>query len=411
MSNIVITGRGVVTPLGNGLAANEAALRAGRSGIIFNQEWADLGMTSHVYGKADEEQLDCPLLDRKTRRFTSPNSVMAVAAAWEAINEAGLTLEDLRRYRVAVIGGCAGSNYQEIYEGAAAFIAHRKVRKVTPFIVPRVMVSSAVSNLSLLLGITGESYDISSACASGAHSIMIAQRLLRAGVYDIVLAGGSEEVNWVHALGFDAMRALSNSYNATPEKASRPFDKDRDGFVIAEGAGIVVLESEEFALARGARPKIMLSGSAANSNAIDMVVPDANSSATVMRLALQDAGLQPDDIAYLNTHGTSTPIGDPVEVDAIRMVFGSRCPAVNSTKSMTGHMIGAAGAVEAIYTSMMLEKGFISPSANLDNPQDGFDGIDFVRGAAREVKFNHALSNSFGFGGPNACLVLSRYDR
>ena len=411
MRNIVITGRGLVTPLGNGLAANEAALRAGRSGIIFNQEWADMGLTSNVYGKADEEQLDCPLLDRKTRRFTSPNSVMAVAAAWEAINEAGLTKEDLSRYRVAVIGGCAGSNYAEIYNGAFAFKTHRKVRKVTPFIVPRVMVSSAVSNLSLLLGITGESYDISSACASGAHSIMIAKRLLSAGIYDIVLAGGSEEVNWVHALGFDAMRALSSSYNATPEKASRPFDVNRDGFVIAEGAGIVVLESEEFALSRGAKPKMILSGAAANSNAIDMVVPDAASSAAVMRLALQDAQLEPQQISYLNTHGTSTPIGDPVEVDAIRSVFGSHTPAINSTKSMTGHTIGAAGAIEAIFTSIMLEKDFICPSLNLDSPQPGFENIDFVRGTSREVHFDHALSNSFGFGGPNACLVLSRYNK
>lgn len=408
MRKIVITGRGLVTPLGNGLAANELALRSGRSGIVFNQEWADLSLTSNVCGKSDTEQAECPLLDRKTRRFTSANSVMAVAAAWEAIHEAGLTLEDIKKYRVAVIGGCAGSNYEEIYQGTMAFREHRKIRKVTPFIVPRVMPSSAVSNLSLLLGITGESYDVSSACASSAHSILIAHRLLQTGLYDIVLAGGSEEVSWAQALGFDAMRALSTSYNATPEKASRPFDTDRDGFVIAEGAGIVVLESEEFARSRGARPLTVLAGGAANSNAKDMVVPDADSSAAVMRMALENAGLRVEDVAYLNTHGTSTPIGDPVEVQAISKVFGSRSPAVNSTKSMTGHMIGAAGAVEAIFTSLMLERSFISPSLNIENLPAEFAGIDFVR-TVREVKFDHALSNSFGFGGPNACLVLSRY--
>jgi len=410
MRKIVITGRGVVTPLGNGLAANGAALRAGRSGIVFNPEWAEMGLTSHIYGKADEEQAECPLLDRKTRRFTSPNSVMAVAAAWEAMQEAGLTKADFQKYRVAVIGGCAGSNYEEIYRGAATFLEHHKVRKVTPFIVPRVMVSSAASNLSLLLGITGESYDISSACATSAHSIMIARRLLQSGLYDIVIAGGSEEVNWVHALGFDAMRALSTGRNATPDQASRPFDRDRDGFVIAEGAGILILESEEFARARGAQPKMVVSGAAANSNAVDMVVPDAKSSALVMQAALTDANLRPEQVSYINTHGTSTPIGDTAEAEAIKIVFGAHSPAVNSTKSMTGHMIGAAGVVEAIFSTIMLEQEFICPSLNLDNPQPEFAGIDFVRHTSRTVRFDHAISNSLGFGGTNACLVLSRYN-
>ncbi|MDD3119304.1 MAG: beta-ketoacyl-[acyl-carrier-protein] synthase family protein [Victivallales bacterium] len=408
MKKVVITGRGVVSPLGNGIAANCEALRAGRSGIIFSQEWRDLGMDSQVYGKADED-IACPLLDRKRKRFTSPNSIMAVAAVYEAITEAGLSLEDLRRYRVAVIGGCAGSNYIEVHHGAANFHLHHKVRKVSPFTVPRVMPSSAVANISLIFGITGESYDISSACSSGAHAIMLGSRLLQAGLYDIVLAGGSEEVSWVQALGFDAMRALSSGYNDTPECASRPFDADRDGFVIAEGAGYVVLENEDFARNRGVRPICVLSGSAANSNARDMVVPDAASSAEVMRMALAQAGIEPEEVVYVNSHGTATPTGDPTEAAALQRVF-PHGPAVNSTKSMTGHMIGAAGAVELIFTSIMMENRFICPSLNLKTVPEEFAGIDFVTATRENVDIPHALSNSFGFGGQNACLVLSGCD-
>ncbi len=405
MKKIVITGRGVISPLGNGIENNRKALFEGRSGIVFNPEWQELGMDSQVYGKADEDP-ECPLLDRKRKRFTSPNSTMAVAAAYEAISEAGLTLEDIRKYRVAVIGGCAGSNYVEVHEGAANFLTHHKVRKVSPFTVPRVMPSSAVANISLIFGITGESYDISSACSSGAHAVLLGSRLLQSGLYDIVLAGGSEEVSWVQAIGFDAMRALSSCRNSEPARASRPFDADRDGFVIAEGAGYVVLENEDFARARGARPICCLAGGSANSNAKDMVVPDADSSAEVMRMAIEQAGISPDDIVYVNTHGTATPTGDPVEINAIKQVF-RRSPAVNSTKSMTGHMIGAAGAVELIFTSLMMEHGFICPSLNLENIPAEFSGIDFVTQTRENVKISHALSNSFGFGGQNACLVLS----
>ena len=408
MKRIVITGRGVVSPLGIGLEKNLDGLREGRSGIVFNEEWRELGMDSLICGKVKEEP-ECPLLDRKRRRFTSPNSVMAVTATYEAITEAGLTLEDLKKYRVAVIGGCAGSNYLEVYENAMIFMESRKVKKVKPFTVPRVMPSSAVANISLIFGITGESYDISSACASGAHSIMMAHRLVEAGLYDIVLAGGSEELSWVQSIGFDAMRALSTAYNDTPERASRPFDANRDGFVIAEGAGIVVVESEEFALKRGARPLVQLTGVAANSNAVDMVVPDANSSADVMRKALENAGLRPEDIDYINTHGTATPTGDPVEAEAIKILFGDKSPAVNSTKSMTGHAIGAAGAIELIFTSLMMEHDFVSKSLNLDTVPDDFSGIDFVRETRSNVHLRHALSNSFGFGGQNACLILSEY--
>ncbi len=408
MKKIVITGRGVVSPLGNGLEANREALYKGQSGITFCEEWSELGMDSRISGRVLEEP-ECPLLDRKKRRFTSPNSIMSVAATYEAIQEAGLTLEDLKKYRVAVIGGCAGSNFVEVYQNAELFMEHRKVKKVKPFTVPRVMASSAVANLSLVFGITGESYDISSACASSAHAIMLAKRMITAGLYDIVIASGSEEVNWVQAIGFDAMRALSTKYNETPERASRPFDSARDGFVIAEGAGTVIVESEEFALKRGARPLVELTGAAGNSNATDMVVPVASSSAEVMLGAIHDAGISPDQIDYINTHGTATPTGDPVELKAIMQVFGGR-PAINSTKSLTGHTIGAAGALEFIFTTLMMEHKFISPSLNLENPEEGFEDMNYVTSTRENVTIKHALSNSFGFGGQNASLVVSAYE-
>ena len=242
--------------------------------------------------------------------------------------------------------------------------------------------------------------------------VVLATRLIQSGLYDIVIAGGSEELSWSQALGFCAMRALSRNYNDTPSKASRPFDKARDGFVLAEGAGMLILESESHARARGFTPKARISGVAANSNATDMVVPNAGSSATVMRMSLDAAGITPEDIKYINTHGTATPVGDPIEMEAIRQVFGEGGKvAINSTKSMTGHMLGATGAVEVIFTSIMCEQSFISPTVNLENPEEAFKWADLVRGEARlNVDVKHALSNSFAFGGSNACIVISRAD-
>ncbi len=408
MENVVITGRGLVTPLGNGLPENEKALYSGRSGTVMMPEWRELGLDSQVAGLSDEDP-ECPLIDKKRKRFASINSRMAICAAYEAANEAGLDSDAFRKSRTAIILGCAGSNYQEIYDGAELYMNTRKVRRVSPFIVPRVMPSSAVSNLSLILGITGESYDVSSACASGAHAIMLATRLIRSGQYDIVVTGGAEELNWVHALGFNAMRALSRKYNDNPSIASRPFDRDRDGFVIAEGAGIIVLESEKHAKERGAKTFGSISGVAANSNATDMVVPHADSSAEVMEQAIKEAGLKTSDIDYINTHGTATPTGDPVEMTAIRKLFGEDSKvAINSTKSMTGHMIGATGSVEVIYCSLMLEKQFICPSINCDNPEDDFLWADLVRETRDNVDLKHCLSNSFGFGGSNASLIISK---
>jgi len=406
--DVAVTGRGLVTPLGIGLAANEAALRAGRSGIVFMPEWRDRGLESQVAGVADENPPSA-LLDAKNSRFTTPNARMAVAAAEEALAEARLPIAEVRGKRIAVILGSAGSTHEQIYEGGRTITESGRTKKLTPFTVPRVMASSAVANLSLILGVTGESYDISSACTSGAHAIMIAGRLIAAGLYDLVITGGTEEVNWLLAGGFDAMRAISRRYNDTPQRASRPFDRDRDGFVIAAGAGILILESPAHARARGAEVMARITGAGANSNASDMVVPVAESNCEVMAMAIADAGLRPADIGYINTHGTSTPTGDPVELAAIRQLFGAAAGqvAINSTKSMTGHMIGATGAVETIFCTQMIRGDFISPNINLENPEPGCEWADLPRACRCGIGLRHALSNSFGFGGTNASLVIS----
>ncbi len=406
MRKVVITGRGLVTPIGNTLAENLESLKTGKSGIVFMPEWQEAGLDSCVAGKVNMPE-DCPVFERKKLRFMPENAKMAVAAAYQAIVEAGYTPETLPGDKMAVIHGTAGSAYSELVNSVEGFKATRSLRRVSAFSVPRIMPSSAVANLSLVFGIKGESYDISCACTSGAQALINGARLIMSGEYDIVMAGGSEEVSWQEALGFNAMRALSHSYNETPEKASRPFDKARDGFVIAEGAGVVILESEEHARARGARIISYVSGFASNSNATDMVAPDPSASAEVMRAAIRHAGLLPEDISYVNTHGTSTGVGDPVEINALHEVFGDRSPAVNSTKSVTGHTIGAAGAVEAIFCSLMLEHSFVSATANLENPEDEFAWADLVR-EYRTCEMKHALSNSFGFGGANASLILTR---
>jgi 3-oxoacyl-[acyl-carrier-protein] synthase-1 len=407
MSKVFVTGRGLITPLGTGLSKNEEALRAGRSGITFSQDWKDRNMDCQVGGFSDENPVTA-LLDKKRLRFTPANARMAVAAVEQALNEAKIPLEETRDLRIACVSGVAGSNYVETYEAADAYNRSRKLRSISPCIVPRVMPSSAVSNLSLIFGFTGESYDISSACASSAHAILAGYRLIQYGLYDVVVCGGAEELNWAQALGFIAIRALSHNYNDTPEKSSRPFDSARDGFVIAEGSGFLVLESEASIKRRGVRAIAEISGVAANSNGLDMVVPDAASNAIVMAEAVAAAGLKPSDIQYINTHGTATPIGDPVEMAAIKEVFGSTNVAINSTKSMTGHMIGAAGAVEAIFCTMMIEKKFICPSINLDNPEPEFSWADLVRELRDGVELKHVLSNSFAFGGTNVGLIISR---
>lgn len=405
MKKVFITGRGLITPLGHGKTVNEKALREGKSGVVFVPAWHENGLVSCVAGVVDLN-IESQYLDRKRKRFMANNSVMAVLAVEEALAEAKLTPEYIAGKRIAVISGVAGTSYEEVYNSTNLFLKTKSVRKVNPCTVPRIMPSSAVSNLSLVFGFTGESYDISAACASSAHATMLGARMIQADMYDIVICGGAEQCDWVLALGFTAIRALSKNYNDCPEKASRPFGADRDGFVLAEGAGFMVLESEESLQERNVKAISQISGCYGNSNATDMVVPDKAASIAVMRGALASANLVPEDIDYINTHGTATLIGDPVEMRAIKEVF-SNSPAINSTKSQTGHMIGATGAVELIFTSMMIENNFISPSLNLENPEEEFKGTDFVLQTRENVNIKHALSNSFAFGGSNASLIIS----
>lgn len=408
MEKVFITGRGLLTPLGNGLAANEAALREGKSGITVVPEFVEKHLTSVVGGVPDQDPV-CDFLDRKTKRFSPPAAVMSVAAAAEALTEAGIPLDKVSEYPMALVGGQASSNALEIHSFAQAYLDRDfNLRAVSPFAVPRIMPSSAISVLSLLFGIRGESFDVSAACSTSALSVAQAVRLIRSGEYDMVLVGGAEQIDWTCALGFCACRALATAYNDTPEKASRPFSASRDGFVLAGGAAYMLLESERSVRARGVKPICEISGIGGNSSASDMVVPDADASSGVMAKALANAGLTINDIGYINTHGTATPVGDKVEIEAIRRLVGSgKCPAINSTKSQTGHMVGATGAAEIIFSSIMLEKQFISPSINCEDIDPEFTDVDIVR-EYRECAFDHAISNSFAFGGSNVSVVISK---
>ncbi|MBR7105092.1 MAG: beta-ketoacyl-[Lentisphaeria bacterium] len=407
MEQAYISGRGIVSPLGDGLTVNEHALRTGKSGISAFADFIEHRLESTVGGVPNFEPDVSELVDRKRMRFCAPTSLMSIAAVREMFAEAGIPLDEVKNHRIAIVGGVAGGNYLELYKFSHLYMEEYKMRGINPFAVSRIMPSNAVSAVSLCFGITGESYDISAACASSALAVIVGTRLIRSGQYDMVIAGGAEQLDWLQGLGFCVCRALSRKYNDTPEKASRPFDRDRDGFVLAGGAAYVLLESESSLKRRGGKPISRISGIAANSNATDMVVPDAAASARVMAEAIADAGLTPADIGYVNTHGTGTPIGDPIEMAAIREVMGS-VPAINSTKSQTGHMVGATGAAEIIFSSLMLEKDFLSPSVNLENPDPEFAWADFVRTCRTGTGIKHALSNSFAFGGSNAAVVVSK---
>ena len=314
MGQVYITGRGLITPLGNSIAENEQALRSGKSGITRAADFVAHELPSLVGGVAHCEP-DPELIDRKKMRFAPPTAIMSVMAADQAFREAGIAREDIPSLRIGLISGVPDSNPKEINGASVGYtISGNRIRSVTPCAIPRIMPSCAVSMISMTFGITGESYDISAACSSSAIAVMLGARLIRAGIYDMVLVGGAEDIDWCMAVGFCACHALSHKYNDTPAIASRPFDRGRDGFVMASGAAYMLLESERSVKARGARPISAISGFGANSNALDMVVPDAGRTAEVMREAIADAGLKPSDIGYINTHGTATPVGDPIEM-------------------------------------------------------------------------------------------------
>lgn len=402
MKRVVITGLGLVSCLGNDRDTVAASLRETKSGIRAIPEYAELGFRSQVAG---EPQVDLDArIDRKQRRFMGDASAFAYVSMADAIADAGLSAETISDPRIGLIAGSGGGSCANQVE-AADLLRSKGVRRVGPYMVTRTMCSTVSANLATGFGIRGLNFSISSACATSAHCIGAAMEQIQLGKQDVVFAGGGEELHWSQTMLFDAMGALSSKYNATPEKASRAYDADRDGFVIAGGGGMVVVESLEHAQARGARILAEIIGYGATSDGADMVAPSGEGAARCMRQALATVDGKLD---YLNTHGTSTPVGDLAELGAMRMVFGDAIPPFSSTKSLSGHSLGAAGVHEAIYCLLMMERDFIAGSANIDNLDPQAEGFPIVR-QSRDATLETVMSNSFGFGGTNASLVFRRF--
>ncbi|ANE74221.1 beta-ketoacyl-ACP synthase I [Dickeya solani] len=404
MKRAVITGLGILSSIGNNKEEVLASLREGRSGITFSEELKDSGMRSHVWGNV---KLDTAgLIERKVVRFMSDASIYAYLCMEEAVKDSGLTDETYQNNpRVGLIVGSGGGSPRFQVFGADAMRSPRGLKAVGPYVVTKAMASGVSACLATPFKIYGVNYSISSACATSAHCIGNAVEQIQMGKQDIVFAGGGEELCWELACEFDAMGALSTKYNETPERASRTYDADRDGFVIAGGGGIVVVEELEHALARGAHIYAEVVGYGATSDGADMVAPSGEGAARCMKLALQDVDTPVD---YINTHGTSTPVGDVKELWAIRQVFGDNVPPISSTKAMTGHSLGAAGVQEAIYTLLMLEHGFIAPSINVETLDEQAQGMNVVT-EPTERNLTTVMSNGFGFGGTNAVLVMRKY--
>ena len=399
---VVITGMGVVSCLGNDPATVSASLREGRAGIRFVPEYAELGLRSQVAGIPDIDLGE--RIDRKLKRFMGDAAGFAYLAARDAIADAGLTDDQVRSERTGLIAGSGGGSPQWQIE-TGDLLRGKGVRKVGPYMVPRTMGSTVSAALSTALGIRGLSYSISAACATSAHCIGAAADLIRYGAKDTMLAGGGEEVHWGMTAQFDAMGALSTHFNDAPQTASRPYDVDRDGFVIAGGGGMLVLESLEHAQARGARILAELVGYGVSSDGVDMVAPSGEGAVRCMRMAM--AGVKAP-IDYINTHGTSTPLGDIVELESVREAFGDAIPPLSSTKALSGHSLGAASVHEAIYCLLMLQGGFLAGSANIEQLDPRAEGYPILR-ESRSVQVDTVMSNSFGFGGTNGSLVLARY--
>jgi 3-oxoacyl-[acyl-carrier-protein] synthase I len=406
MRRVVITGMGIVSSLGNNKAEVLASLQAGKSGITYQPEYAERGLRSHVAGSIKNLNVE-ELIDRKLLRFMAKGHAYAWLAMLEAIADASLPEEQVSNVRTGLIVGAGGTSTESMLE-STNILAEKGIRRVGPYMVTKTMSSGIAACLATGAKIKGVNYGISSACSTSAHCIGAGVEQIQLGKQDIVFAGGGEEEHWTMSFLFDAMGALSSKYNETPDKASRTYDADRDGFVISGGGGIVVLEEYEHAKARGAKIYAEVIGYGATSDGYDMVAPSGEGAVRCMRLALE--GIT-DNIDYINTHGTSTPVGDTKELEAIREVFGDngrkQNPAIASTKSLSGHALGAAGVNEAIYTLLMMENNFIAASANIDNLDPGAEGLNIVRNRIDNVKIETALSNSFGFGGTNATLTLS----
>ena len=400
---VVVTGIGIVSSVGVGCNAVSEALRKGQSGIRFSQAYADLGFRSHIHGdiEADLDQR----IDRKLKRFMGDAAAYNYLAMEEAVSNSGLTQKQVSDLRTGLVMGSGGGSPENIVE-AADLLRQRGVKRVGPYRVTRTMASTATACLGTAYKIRGVSYAISSACATSAHCIGNAAELIQMGKQDVVFAGGGEEIHWSTSVMFDAMGALSSSYNDRPESASRAYDANRDGFVISGGAGVLVLEALSHAEARGAPVYAELVGYGATSDGHDMVQPSGDGAARCMAQALQSVD---GPIDYLNAHGTSTPVGDIAELGAIRQVFGDQMPRIASTKSLTGHALGAAGVNEAVYALLMLREDFISASANIQELDSMAEGYPIVRELQVDAGLNQVMSNSFGFGGTNCTLVFRRF--
>ena len=402
MRRVVVTGMGIVSCLGNSKEAVTESLRNSRSGITANESYREMGLRSQVSGTVD---IDLPaLIDRKKLRFMGNSAAYAYLSMQQAIEDAGLSEELVSNPRTGIIAGSGGATTSQIV-WAVDTLRERGVRRLGPYLVPRTMSSSVSACLSTHFAIKGLNYSITSACATSTHCIGAAMEQIQWGKQDVVFAGGGEEEHWSLAMMFDAMGALSSKYNDTPEQASRAYDANRDGFVIAGGGGMVVLEELEHARARGAHIYAELVGYGANSDGDNMVAPSGEGAVRCMQQALE--GVEPQ-VDYINTHGTSTPVGDIAELKAIREVFGSDSPPLSSSKSLCGHSLGAAGVQEAIHCLLMMENGFMAGSANISELDPAAEGIDVLLKTREKAALNTVMSNNFGFGGTNAVIVFRK---
>ena len=408
MRRVVVTGLGIVSSIGTGQDEVSASLREAKSGVRHAADHAAHGFRSQVWappslGHTAEDWAD--RVDRRAARFLANGTAWGHIAFEEALKDSGLTPDEIKDERIGLIVGEGGPSTQVILQAAQTTIEKGSPKRIGPFAVPKAMASGPSAVLATWFELKGINYSISSACATSAHCIGAAAEQIAWGKQDVVFAGGVEDIDWSMSNMFDAMGAMSSNFNDTPSVASRAYDKDRDGFVIAGGAGIVVLEEYERAIARGAHIYAEVTGYAANSDGYDMVAPSGEGAERCMRLALKMAGNPRID--YLNPHGTSTPVGDSKEMGAVRNVFGDALPMISSTKSLTGHSLGAAGAQEAIYCLLMMKHGFAAESAHIENLDPEFEGMPILR-ERRDGPLKHVMSNSFGFGGTNGTLILSK---
>jgi 3-oxoacyl-[acyl-carrier-protein] synthase-1 len=404
MRRVVVTGMGVVSSIGNNTQEVLASLREAKSGIVRADKYAELGFRCQVHGapRLDPEEV----VDRRAMRFLGGGAAWNHVAMEQAIRDSGLEEVEISNERTGIVMGSGGPSCRALIE-AADTARSKGPKRVGPFAVPKAMSSTASATLATWFKIKGVNYSISSACATSNHCIGNAAELIQWDKQDLMFAGGCEELDWSLSVLFDAMGAMSSKFNATPEKASRAYDKDRDGFVIAGGAGVLVLEELEHAKARGAKIYAEVAGYGATSDGYDMVAPSGEGAGRCMTMALKNVKAPVD---YINPHATSTPIGDIKEIEAIREVFGSKCPPISATKSLTGHSLGATGVQEAIYSLLMMQSGFICESANIENLDPAFSDVPIVRERKDNVALGCVLSNSFGFGGTNASIVFKRLD-